>query len=202
MGKGLAGLTVVACLGLAASPAQSAIFSLSETGFSEGAEISGFFIGSDLDSDGFISHGIDAISPPFSQELSAFEISFSGNTTVGAFTLGFSDLISFVFEVPVPFDPSTDLPDDLGDDTATASADNEGIFAQNSFFRFEVGPGPNIICDGTNQCGKVSALSGGQVTANDTTIEPVVVNEIPVPMPALLLLTGLAGLGFAARRRA
>lgn len=71
----------------AASPVQSFVFS--QTGFADEARISGTFAGADLDGDGWL----------YGYELTAFELHWSGNRAVAAFSLGFDDRAGLAFEL-------------------------------------------------------------------------------------------------------
>ena len=59
-------------------------FTFVQAGFSDGAEVTGSFSGVDLDGNGQLS--------TFESELTAFEMSFSGNRLVDGFSLGLDDL--------------------------------------------------------------------------------------------------------------
>ena len=65
-----------------ASTAQASLYNFSQTGFEEGASISGSFEGADSNLDGLIKQ----------DELSAFSFSWSGNSLVSAFSQSLSDL--------------------------------------------------------------------------------------------------------------
>jgi len=67
------------------------VFDFSEGGFSDGATVTGFFTGEDLDSDGQLSS--------FDGEITDFAMHFSGNSLVAAFSLSFSDLFGLVSDL-------------------------------------------------------------------------------------------------------
>ena len=151
-------------------------FSFSESGFSDGAAITGTFSGTDIDSNG-------QISLQFGNELTAFTMSFSGNAKVAAFSADLSDLLGFVYTLNGGA---------LGDHSANPSqgTHSDGIFVIAAHGgNWTVGPGPLNFCSGTNACGQVSggtgALSGG-VT-------------VPEPAAWVLMTLGVAGLGASLR---
>jgi len=109
-------------------------FTFVQAGFSDGAEVTGSFSGIDLDGNGQLS--------TFEGELTAFDMSFSGNSLVDSFSLGLDDLFGLVF----------DLDGDIGDGL---DLDIEGIGAAAGSFAYAMGPGPFFECDG-GACGVVS----------------------------------------------
>jgi len=109
-------------------------FTFVQGGFSDGAQVTGSFSAADLDGNGQISS--------FEGELTAFEMSFSGNSVVDGFSLGLDDLFGLVY----------DLDGDIGDGL---DFDVEGIAAFAGSFTYAMGPGPFFECDG-GACGVVS----------------------------------------------
>ena len=71
----------------AEAPEQSFVFS--QTGFADEARITGAFAGADLDGDGWL----------YGYELTRFELHWSGNRAVAAFSLGFDDRAGLEFEL-------------------------------------------------------------------------------------------------------
>jgi hypothetical protein len=60
-----------------------------QTGFADGASVSGWFVGHDGDADGML----------YAFELSDFSLSFSGNRAVPSFTMGMEQRAGLVFDV-------------------------------------------------------------------------------------------------------
>ena len=117
------------------------VFDFSEGGFSDGATVTGFFTGEDLDSDGQLSS--------FDGEITDFSMHFSGNSLVAAFSLSFSDLFGLVYDLDGG---------DLGDGT---DLDIEGIGAFSFSGAYSAGPGPVALCDGSQICGVVAGPDVG-----------------------------------------
>jgi len=87
-------LTAVFALALAASPPARAAddpiaYRYMQSGFADGATVSGWFVGHDDDGDGML----------YAYELSDFGFSYSGNRAVPAFTLGMDNRAGLVFDV-------------------------------------------------------------------------------------------------------
>lgn len=82
----LALATLMAAL---ASSAQAQNYSFSQGGYADGATLSGHFAGTDLDGDGWL-HGY---------ELTAFELHWSGNRAVQAFSHGYGDRSGLEFNI-------------------------------------------------------------------------------------------------------
>jgi hypothetical protein len=175
-------LTKLAFLAFIAAPgaANAAVisYSFSQGGFSEGASVTGAFDADDLNGNGQIS--------TFDGEVSGFSISFSGNSIITAFTLGFADLFGLVY----------DLDGDIGDGIVL---DIEGIGADDGSFFYIAGPGPFDLCGIAVDCAEV-----GDAFDSDFSQEMIfvsVASSVPEPMTLGLLTAGLLGIG-ALRRRA
>ncbi len=166
-------MLIAGLFGLALS-AQASVqsYTFTQTGFDEGATISGSFTVNDLDNSGNIVGGalFDDI-----QEVSAFTLSFSGNSTVGAFSHGLGDLTALIYNTGSPY---------LGDEI---TPNQEAI-------------GTNF--DGANGFDYYSGMGfggfGGAVTdkANNAisySSELVQVNAVPVPAAAWLFGSALLG---------
>jgi hypothetical protein len=138
------------------------VFDFTEGGFAGGATISGFFKGTDTDSDGQLNS--------FLGEVTDFHMSFSGNSKVGAFSLGLGSLFGLVYDLDGG---------PLGDGLDLAI---EGVGASSFKDTYLAGPGPFArgACDGTNACGYVA---GG----------------VPEPGTWSMALVGLLGVGGALR---
>ena len=140
-------------------------FSFSVSGWLGGGIVTGTFAGTDTVADGQLSS--------FDGEITAFTMSYSGGTIVGAIALGFADLFGLVYDLDGG---------PLGDGLLL---DVEGIGAFSASALFAIGPGPFGVCGGTAICGIIETL--------DTRVaEPGVLS---------LLLAGLGLLGARALRR-
>jgi hypothetical protein len=140
-----------------------------ETGFSEGAEITGSFSGTDLNSDGQLSYFTNPPDPSYPLEIINFSLSFSGNSLVPAFSLDFAQLDNFNYQ----------LGSTLGATSAAVNGLQEGIEAGSPNRFYIVGPGPAALCNGVNACGGVMA--------------------VPEPATWTVMLGGLAAVGGALR---
>ncbi len=182
------GLGVVALAGILATamPAQAASVDFStqavqvtqvapgsytfvEPGFSGGAQVTGSFAGTDVNGDGQISYFTNPPEPQYPLELTNFSLSFSGNSLAPAFTLDFTQLDNFNYQ----------LGPTLGASSATVDGLLEGIEAGSTNRFYIVGPGPAALCDGINACGGVLA--------------------VPEPATWTVLLAGVAAVGGAMR---
>jgi hypothetical protein len=181
-------LSVLLPLALAATPANAAVidFTFSQSGFGGGGQITGFFSGEDLDGDGQLSS--------FADEITAFGVSFSGNATVSAFSLGFQDLFGLVYDLGDPL---------LGNGR---SGDFEGILAENGSAGYLVGPGPLLVdgaCLNGALCGQVNR---GDALAQTSQLVVVAGPTAAIPEPASWALMiggfGLAGTALRTRRSA
>lgn len=86
----LSTLTVLLALAAAlAQPAQAETFTFSQNGYADGATLTGSFSGTDLDGDGWL----------YGYELTAFELHWSGNRAVEAFSHGFDDRAGLEFDL-------------------------------------------------------------------------------------------------------
>ena len=121
-------------------------FTFIQSGFTDGASVTGTFTATDIDGDGQIAFFLGSI---FS-EVTAFTASFSGNELVPAFTVDFTDLFGLVY----------DLDGDIGDGL---TGQVEGVAADSTTSFWAAGPGPVDLCDGVRACGTVGVPEPGSL---------------------------------------
>ena len=181
MDKKLMLLLMAVGLGLSASSANAGLYTFSQTGFDEGAFVTGSFEGSDLNNDGVISFG--SLVSDQNQELTAFSLSFSGNSIASAFTHGLSDITFFGYGL------STN-PETLGDDFTEGLATR---WFSTSGYTYVSG----LAANAQNGGGIVNWASGV-----DTNSENLIsVNAVPVPGAVWLFGSALAGFLSMKRRK-
>jgi hypothetical protein len=146
-------------------------YSFVQNGFAGGAAVTGTFSGVDTNGDGQISYFTNPPEPAYPLEVTNFDLSFSGNAIVPSFSLTFSQLDNFNYQ----------LGPTLGSGTAVINGLTEGIESGDTDRFYRAGPGPMAPCDGAQACGGVLAL--------------------PEPEVWVVLLVGLFGVGGAARHR-
>ena len=164
---------------LTSASANALTFNFSQSGFQEGAAVTGSFIGSDLDNNGQISS--------FAGEVTDFDAMFSGNSSMPAFSFDFINLFGLVYDL----DGSPILGDGL-------TFDIEGVGAISVGSRYTAGIGPLALCNGVDICGLLEDRATG---IRITTTHPVLVSAVPIPAALPLFATALAGMGFMGWRR-
>lgn len=150
--------------------AQSVNYSFSQGGYADGAMVTGHFAGSDLDGDGWI----------YGYELTAFELHWSGNRAVQAFSFGFDERAGIEFQ----------LSDLSLQHMAAFSQDGEGIryFSYDSF-GWPTYAIPGVVTD--ERLGLVS-MSGEALQ---------LAAAVPEPQSLTLLLAGMGFIGLWSQRR-
>ncbi len=172
---------LLAVAAIAATPAQAIIdfsgdliavtdlgggnYSFSQSGFSGGGIVTGSFSGFDDDGDLQLAS--------FTNEITAFSMSLSGNAFVADFTLGFADLYGLVYDLDGG---------PLGDFLSPGLTDFEGISADNGIAFYDAGPGPFEFCDEGYDCAFVA-------------------NFVPEPASWAMMITGFGMTGAMMRRR-
>lgn len=164
----------LACL----PPAAAQTFHFTQTGFYEGAVVSGWFTGHDDDGDGWLL--------PY--EMSDFSLSFSGNSIVGAFTHsmanGGASGITYQLGSPTilkyPYGGFSTV-GGLGDNASADTIRYAMWEWQAEFYPGAVTDEHRLVTTYTEQLMQISAVPEGATWA--------------------LFGAGLAGLGFVARRR-
>jgi len=135
-------------------------FDFSQSGFDEDALVTGQFVGDDLDGNGQLSS--------LSGEVTDFSMSFSGNSLVSSFSLGFADLFGIVYDLDGG---------PLGDGV---TLDVEGIVASDGIYSYISGLGAELTEDFS------ATLSSELVIVTPT--------NVPVPAAVWLFLSGFVGL--------
>ncbi len=165
-------LTALVALAAAAfvEPAEAQSFQFTQTGYADDATLSGSFAGSDLDGDGWL----------YGYELTEFNLNWSGNRAVQAFSLGYQDRAGLEYE--------------LATGTlwhmAAVSQNDEGV----RFFSFDSMGWPSYTIPGvvTDERLGLASMSWQplQVTA-----------AVPEPQSLALLLAGMGFIGLRSQRR-
>lgn len=157
------------------------IYDFHQTGYDEGAYVTGMFEGVDNNTNGQLS-GFDG-------EILDFGMTFSGNSSVVAFSLGFSDLFGVVWDIGSPL---------LGDGI---TGHIEGIAAGYAGpLGYMAGAGPLVSVVPPH--GVVWGPAGTTMTNNHVVMGRYSGDPIPEPTTMALLGIGLVGLvGGAARKK-
>jgi hypothetical protein len=174
---------------------QSHSFTFSQTGYSEGATVTGSFAGVDLDGNGILVHfPVQEGAPINVSELNAFSMHFSGNSRATAFDLALDDLLGFVYQLG-----TNGIGDDPANDPNVGNI-QEGIGAVGANYFYTSGVGPNSVIGG---------YVGGELDfadlinvedhALDSSPNLVLVAAVPEPSTTAMLLA--AALAAFSRRR-
>jgi hypothetical protein len=163
-----------AALTLCAGTAHAQNYSFIESGFSEGATLSGTFTATDLDGSGAIEYLFTDLDP----EVTDFSATFSGNSIVDSFQLTFYDLAGLVY-------------------------DPQGYFFTPNLFGFGASNGQALAisglldeCDGIGVCAGVTANRGDSDGGDpDFSALAAVVTAVPEPTTWGMMLLGFALVG-------
>ncbi len=194
---------LIAVTSLAATSAWAFVekqFTFAQDGYAEGAAVTGFFSGVDLDNNGLLVYFPGNLPPAEFEhlELTAFAMHFSGNSLSPAFDLSLDDLFGFVFEIDT---------DGIGDDPAFDPTLNqnliEGIGAIGAAHFYTSGLGPNGFIGGYVG-GQIGVFPGSTELADnalDSSENLVRVTQVPEPGAWLLVLSAAVGWAFDGTRR-
>jgi hypothetical protein len=162
--------TAVALAAALAQPTQAQSFQFSQGGYADGATLTGHFTGSDLDGNGWL----------YGYELTEFQLNWSGNRAVQAFSLGYDERAGLEFE--------------LGSGTlshmAAFSQNDEGV----RYFSFDSMGWPTYMIPGVVTDERLGLVSLSWEPLNVTA-------AVPEPQSVALLLGGLGLIGLWGQRR-
>jgi len=172
-------LAIAAGFALSVPTANAAVYSFTQTGFEEGAFVSGTFEASDSNADLIIRGGtLNSI-----QEITTFTLAFSGNSLVQAFTHSFSDLTTLNYRPAKSF---------FGDANPEGMASN--WFGSTGFFYV----GGTAVAG--EQGGYVQNIDTGSWSHSENLVY-VTPAAVPVPGAVWLFSSALAGFIGTARRK-
>jgi hypothetical protein len=180
-----------------ALPGEEFSYAFVQSGYAEGATVTGSFSGVDLDGNGLLVHfPAFGVTPPIEHlELSLWSMHFSGNSHSPAFNLTLADLYGFVYEIS-----TAGVGDDPAFDPTLNQNLTEGVGAIGADQFYASGNGPT---------GMVGGLVGGEIDFNQTgnlathalDSSPNLLLVRTVPELASFGLMGVAALALAAVRR-
>lgn len=174
--KAAGALALLLALGSGAALAAEQTYRFTQTGFSGGGTLQGFFVGED--------HNHDGAFTLFHGEVRSFSLGFSGDAQVGDFTLGIDNLRGLVWRIGTPR---------LGDEVVDKGI--EGIASA-------PGAGPFSFASGLGPLGEIGGqaieLASGR---SSLTAQAIAIAAVPEPSIAALLLAGIGVLGTLALRR-
>lgn len=152
-------------------PVQAQSYNFHQAGYADGATLIGHFSGSDLDGDGLL-HGY---------ELTEFEVNWSGNRAVEAFSLGYMERAGLEYEIA----------NNTLWHMAAFSQNDEGV----RFFSFDSHGWPSYLIPGSVTDERLGLVS--------MSWEPISVNvsAVPEPQGLALLLSGLGVIGLWRQRQ-
>jgi hypothetical protein len=166
----LAGLLAAPWLG---SPASAVQLSFAQGGFPNGGSLAFSVTGSDLNGDGFL----ERFNSNLVDEVTGFELGFSGNAVIADFSLGLAELL--IFNLSLATRDFLDL--------------EAVVFAGNNNVAYVAGGSVGADCVGVFGCGVVAAL--------DIEFAGTPLTQVPAPAGLPLLGLALSALIAARRRR-
>jgi hypothetical protein len=163
-------------------------YNFTQSGFDDGAIVTGMFAGEDLDGDGFLvgNEGPDGIN-----EITDFNMAFSGNSKVPAFTINMAGFDFLVYRLD-----GGSLGDIEDEDELIAAPSFDADTTAGVYL-------PNGFSSGTNVPDQCKNSYCAFVFVTDVDFEPnnisysfesVTVSAVPLPAAAWLFGSGLLGL--------
>ena len=149
-------------------------YNFSQSGYDEGAIVTGMFEGEDVDGDGYLVSDISELSL---SEVTAFNMKFSGNSMVPAFSLGLADLQ--ILSYGLNGGPLGDSRREL-----ISAAANSDLDAGFTIISDETGEDDNLITS-------VVFLQDSPISNSS---ELVIISAVPLPAAVWLFGSGLLGL--------
>jgi hypothetical protein len=167
-------------------------FTFSQSGYAEGAMVTGRFAGFDEDGNGILVHFPGQLAPPVhTSELTDFSMHFSGNSLAPAFQLSLADLYGFVYQLG-----TNGIGDDPANDPNFGDL-REGIGVIGANYFYTSGQGPNAMIGGYVG-GEIDFEDLFEVAEHALDSSPNLLLVAPVPEPsaiAMLLAAVLLMLG-------
>lgn len=164
----LTALLAIAAAAVVVEPVQAQSFTFTQGGYADGALLTGSFAGTDLDGDGWL----------YGDELTSFELHWSGNRAVQAFNLDFSERAGLEYQL------STGSLTHM----AAFSQDGEGV----RLFSYDSMGWPTYALPGV--------VIDEPLGLSSTSWEPLQVTvAVPEPQSVALLLAGLGVVALRSR---
>lgn len=158
---------------VSASPANATLYDFSQTGFDGGGIIRGNFEATDSNSDGFITK----------PEVTAFSLSFSGDSIVADFSQGLNELYVLDYHIGTRF---------LGDETLGSFQEQIGTnWFGSTGFSYASGRGTSF--DGGSVTDLSAPLDDPKISYTD--------EYVTIPVPGTIWLFGAGLIGLRVSRR-
>ena len=195
-------LLASACASFSATPAAAVTsnlsYTFSQSGYAEGATVTGAFTGADLDGNGILVHFPPPGGLPIQHlELTSWSMHFSGNSRSPAFDLSLNDLYGFVYQIG-----TSGIGDDPAFDPTINQNLTEGIGAIGAMHFYTSGLGPNGVIGG--HVGGPVTIGGPDSFRNqalDSSTNLVQVTRVPEPAAFSGFVIGLSCVLASARRK-
>jgi hypothetical protein len=155
-------------------------YNFSHSGFADGAIVTGMFEGEDLNDDGFL---VGNEGPAGSNEITDFNMAFSGNSIVPAFALGFDEFEFLAYRLD-----GGPLGDSSNELIAALSDSDAGLYIPQGF-----SSGTDVPDECKNSYCAFVFVPGVKFEPNYS-FELVTVNAVPLPAAIWLFGSGLFGL--------
>jgi hypothetical protein len=182
--------TVLVVLGIfVCGTASSAVvkYNFSQSGYDEGAFVTGTFEGEDLNGDGFLHDYADDGITELDNELTAFSVEFSGNSIIPAFRFARKDIDRLGFTLVYEINGGPFLGDGVGGPNPFGDPLREILLADDRNTGLGISAGLGI----SGAFGTVSSLESGRRT---TSSEFMKISAVPLPAAVWFFCSGLLGL--------